>query len=209
MNLKKFLTTWEGVLLENRWGRIVNLILLMSVLLLAIRTFTTETIVTIQPFTLTEEAQISSKKASASYHESWALYLSVFLGNATPNNSEFILERIGPLLSSRIHNEVTSIIAEQMEQIEADRVAIRFEPRYVLYEEESGYTYVFGSSFIKDATTKETSEDATFEFRIKIQNYQPTFEHVNMYSGKPRSEKVLAGMQRKEAKIKERERKRR
>lgn len=209
MNLRKYLKTWEGVLMENQWSRIVNILLLASVLLLSVRTFTTETVVTMQPVTLTEEAQITSDTASASYHEAWALFLATFLGNATPDNAGFISDRIGPLLSSSIYNEVMNTIAEQVEQINADRVAIRFEPRYVLYEKESGHTYVHGSSFIKDATTKETRDEATYEFRIKIQNYQPTIEHMNLYAGKPRSEKVLVQMQQKEAKVKEKERKRR
>lgn len=209
MNIKKFLSTWEGALEENRWSRIVNLLLLVSVLLLAVRTFTTETVVIIQPANLTEEAYLTSKTASASYHEAWALFLATFLGNVTPENSDFIKERIAPLLSPKIYIEVLSVIEEQVESIRTDRVTVRFEPRYVLFEEETGKTYVHGSSFIKDATTRESREEATYEFNIKIQNYQPSIQHMNLYSGKPRSEKVLAQMQKREAKIKDKERKNR
>lgn len=209
MKISSFLKTWEGVLAENRWSRITNLALIIAVILLTVRTFTSETIVTMQPVTLTEEAQITSRAASASYHEAWALFLSTLLGNVTPDNSDFIRERVGSLLSPKIYSEVMSIIEEQSMIISKDRVSVRFEPRYVLYEQESGHVYVNGNSFIKDATTKETREESTYEFRIRIQNYQPTIEFINLYTGKPRSEKVLLQMQQREAKIKERERKRR
>jgi conjugal transfer pilus assembly protein TraE len=209
MKISSFLKTWEGALAENRWSRIVNLLLLVSVILLAIRAFTTETVVTMQPVTLTEEAQLTSNTASASYHEAWGLFLATFLGNATPDNSTFIRERIGPLLSPSIYHEVMAVIEEQTQHISNDRVSIRFEPRYVLYEKESGHTYVNGNSYIKDATTKETREESTYEFRLKIQRYQPTIDFVNLYPGKPRSEKVLQQMQQREAKIKEKERKKR
>lgn len=209
MKLSSFLRTWEGSLAENRWSRIVNVLLIVAVILLAMLAFSTKTVVTIQPYTLTEEAQLTSNSASASYHESWGLFLATFLGNTTPDNSSFIRERIGPLLSPRIYSEVMAVIEEQTQHIRNDRVAIRFEPRYVLYEKESGHTYVNGNSFIKDATTKETREESTYEFRLRIQNYQPTIEFVNLYPGKPRSEKVLQQMQQREAKIKEKERKRR
>lgn len=209
MKISSFLRTWEGTLAENRWNRIVNVLLLVAVILLAVRAFTTETIITMQPVTLTEEAQITSSAASASYHEAWGLFLATFLGNTTPDNSNFIRERIGPLLAPAIYPEVMAVIEEQTQHIRNDRVTVRFEPRYVLYEQESGHTYVNGNSYIKDATTKETREESTYEFRMKIQRYQPTIEFVNLYPGKPRSEKVLQQMQQREAKIKERERKKR
>lgn len=207
MKITSFLKSWEGALAENWWSRIVNSVLLGCVILLSVRTFTTETVVTMQPYTLTEEAQLTSDTASASYHEAWALFLATFLGNTTPENAGFIRERIGPLLSSNIYTEVMSVIQEQTQNIDMDRVSIRFEPRYVLYEKETGRTYVNGNNYIKDSTTKETRDEATYEFKIKIHSYQPTIEFMNLYPGKPRSEKVLQQMHDREAKVKESERK--
>lgn len=56
MNLKKYLKTWEGTQTENKWGRIFQGGLIAIVFLLVVQVFSKETIVTIQPFTLTEEA---------------------------------------------------------------------------------------------------------------------------------------------------------
>lgn len=209
MNLKSYLGSREGFLAENRWSRIVNSFLVVAVILLAVRSFMTDTVVVIKPYTLTEEAEITSSSAAASYHEAWGLFFSTLLGNVSPDSAKFIRDRVGPLLSPKIYTEVMAVIEEQSLHIENDKVVVRFEPRFVLFEAETGHVYVNGNSYIKDATTKETREESTYEFRIKIQSYQPTVEYMTLYTGKPRSEKVLKQMQDREAKIKERERKRR
>lgn len=59
MNLKKYLKTWEGTQTENKWGRIFQGGLIAIVFLLVVQVFSKETIVTIQPFTLTEEAWVT------------------------------------------------------------------------------------------------------------------------------------------------------
>ncbi|HBX3661517.1 TPA: pilus assembly protein, partial [Klebsiella pneumoniae subsp. pneumoniae] len=71
MNLKKYLKTWEGTQTENKWGRIFQGGLIAIVFLLVVQVFSKETIVTIQPFTLTEEAWVTKNNASQSYKEAW------------------------------------------------------------------------------------------------------------------------------------------
>lgn len=208
MNMKKFLSSWEGTQSENRWNRVIIGSLLGTVILLGVKNFTQDTVAVIQPMTLTEEAWVSSKSASVSYQESWGLFLGTLLGNASPETAGFIRERIGPLLSPKIYPEVMLAINEQAESIRQDRVTMRFEPRYVLYEHDADRIYVYGNSFIKDTTTKESRSETTYEFQISIQKYQPVIEHMTVYGGKPRSERVLMQMQKRELKQAERESKR-
>ena len=86
MNLKKYLKTWEGTQTENKWGRIFQGGLIVIVFLLVIQVFSKETIVTLQPFTLTEEAWVTKSNASQSYKEAWAFAFAQLLGNVTPGN---------------------------------------------------------------------------------------------------------------------------
>lgn len=195
MNIKNFLSSWEGTQSENRWSRAIIGGLLIVTVLLGIKNFTQDTKVIIQPITLSEEAWVTSKHASTSYQETWGVFLATLLGNATPDTVSFIRERIGPLLSPKIFAEVMIAINEQAESIRQDRVSMRFEPRYVLYEEEADRVYVYGFSFVKDSTTKEARSESTYEFQVSIKNYQPEIEHMTVYSGKPRSERVLSQMQ--------------
>lgn len=205
MKLKKFLSSWEGTQNENRWSRVFISSLIVLSILLCVKSFTQERVTVIQPMTLTEEAWVSSKRASASYQESWGLFLALLLGNATPDTVNFIKDRVGPLLAPKIYQEVMLAINEQAEFIRQDRVAMRYEPRYVLYEEESDRVYVYGYSYVKDSTTKESRSESTYEFQVTIRNYQPEIEHMTVYSGKPRSEHVLLQMQSRAKKKAERE----
>ncbi|WP_243839790.1 type IV conjugative transfer system protein TraE [Salmonella enterica] len=84
MNLKKYLKTWEGTQTENKWGRIFQGGLIAIVFLLVVQVFSKETIVTIQPFTLTEEAWVTKSNASQSYKEAWGFAFAQLLGNVTP-----------------------------------------------------------------------------------------------------------------------------
>ncbi|HHU2342153.1 TPA: TraE/TraK family type IV conjugative transfer system protein, partial [Escherichia coli] len=94
MNLKKYLKTWEGTQTENKWGRIFQGGLIAIVFLLVVQVFSKETIVTIQPFTLTEEAWVTKSNASQSYKEAWGFAFAQLLGNVTPGTVDFVKERI-------------------------------------------------------------------------------------------------------------------
>lgn len=110
MNFREYLKTWEGTQAENRFNRycIVGLIALST--LLTIKAFTKDTIVTMQPVTLVEEAWVTQNKSSQSYQEAWGLYLAQVLGNVTPATVTFLKERLGPLLSPDIFPEVMEVI---------------------------------------------------------------------------------------------------
>lgn len=208
MNLQKLVSSWEGTQNENRWSRVFIIGLLILCVMLAVKGFTQDRVTVIQPMTLSEEAWVSTNKASTSYKESWGFFLATLLGNASPDTVSFIRERIGPLLSPKIYQEVMLAINEQAESIRRDRVAMRYEPRYVLYEEDADRVYVYGYSYVKDITSKESRSESTYEFQIVIKNYQPEIGHMTVYSGKPRSEKVLTQMQNREKKKADRESKR-
>lgn len=82
MNLKKYLKTWEGTQTENKWGRIFQGGLIAIVFLLVVQVFSKETIVTIQPFTLTEEAWVT-KRAQLSLLEGSEYDYFFFVTNTT------------------------------------------------------------------------------------------------------------------------------
>lgn len=206
MKMTDFLKTWEGVQTENKWNRLVLGGLTTAVLLLSYKALTKETIVTLQPSTLQQEAWIGENKSSASYQEAWGLSLAIFLGNVTPGNAAFIKERLGPMLSADIYQDVMTAIDLQAQDINKDHVTIRFEPRYVELEPDSGKVFVSGNSFVRGVSQdRETRTETTFEFIIKIKQYLPTINYMTTYSGKPRTEKALRQMERREERKKERE----
>ncbi|MBS9424199.1 TraE/TraK family type IV conjugative transfer system protein [Photorhabdus caribbeanensis] len=198
MNLKKYLKTWEGSQTENKWGRIFQGGLIAIIFLLVIQVFSKETIVTIQPFTLTEEAWVTKNNASQSYKEAWGFAFAQLLGNVTPRTVDFVKERISPLLAPNIYQDVIDVIEIQAQQIKNDRVSMRFEPRFVEYEIKSDKVFVYGYSYIKGASSNEERSERTYEFVVKIANYAPVLDYIDTYAGKPRTTTVLEQLKRRE-----------
>lgn len=198
MKLSRYLKTWEGTQSENKWGRMVQAALLVIVLLLLIKVFTKETVVTVQPFTLTEEAWVAQKSASRSYKEAWAFAFAQLFGNVTPTTVEFIKERVTPFLGPRIYQEVIDALEVQARQIKSDRVTMRFEPRVVEYEMATNKVFVYGYSFTKGTNTSEERADRTYEFTIQIANYAPLVTHLETYSGRPRTKSMSEKIRRRD-----------
>lgn len=198
MKFKSYLRTWEGAQTENKWSRVILGALVFIILLLTAKVMTKEQIITIKPFTLTEEAWVTKSSASQSYQEAWAFAFSQLVGNVTPGTVDFIKERLTPFLSPRIYTEVVDAIEIQAREIKNDRVTMRFEPRSVEHEEETGKTFVFGYSFRQGASGKPERKERTYEYVISISNYAPSLDHITTYVGKPRTLKVLEQLKRKQ-----------
>ncbi len=198
MNLSRYLKTWEGTQNENKWNRVFIGALLVIVLALLVKVFTKETVVTMQPFTLTEDAWVAQKSASRSYKEAWGFAFAQLFGNVTPSTVEFVKERVVPFLSPRIYHEVVDALEIQARQIKSDRVTMRFEPRVVEYEMATNKVFVYGYAFTKGTNTAEERADRTYEFTIQIANYAPLLTHLETYSGRPRTKSMNAKIQRRE-----------
>ena len=198
MNLPEFLKTWEGTQAENRWGRLIQGGLLVVVLVLGLLLYTKETIVTVQPFTLTEEATILKDDASRSYKEAWGWALALMLGNVSPANVDFIKDRISPILSPSIYFDVMDALGVQARQVREDRVTMRFEPRFVEYEPSTDKVFVYGYSFVRGSNSEEQRVDRTYEYSIQIANYAPLLDGMTTYTGMPRTEEVKLRMERNE-----------
>lgn len=198
MKLSQYLKTWEGMQNENKWGRVVQAALLVIVFVLMIKVFTKETIVTMQPFTLTEEAWVAQKSASRSYKEAWGFAFAQLFGNVTPTTVEFIKDRVRPFLGPRIYQEVIDALEMQARQIKGDRVSMRFEPRVVEYEMNTNKVFVYGYSFTKGTNSAEERVDRTYEFTIQIANYAPLLTHLETYAGRPRTKSMNEKIRRRD-----------
>jgi conjugal transfer pilus assembly protein TraE len=203
MNFKDYAKTWEGMQSENSWNRRFVAGLIVALLLLVFMLFSKSTIVTIQPFTLTDEAWVTDSDSSSNYKEAWAFALAQLLGNVTPSNVSFIRARIEHLLSPAIYNDVIKILEVQAQQILNDRVTIRFEPRFVEYEPKSRRTFVYGYSFSRGmSSAPEKRTERTYEFDIAISNYIPVIDFIDTYQGRPKTVDILERLQATEERLK-------
>lgn len=200
MRIQEYLKTWTGLQNEAYWSRIIQVCLVIIVFLLVFLVFSKNTTVVMQPFTLTEEAWVTKDRASQSYKEAWGLAIAQLIGNVTPGSVDFVKERLGPLLSPTIYQEVIEVVSMQAQQIKNDRISMRFEPRSVDYEEKTDKVFVTGYSFMKGISVSATEEreERTYEFIVKVSNYAPVFESINTYVGKPRTSTELERIERRE-----------
>jgi conjugal transfer pilus assembly protein TraE len=203
MNFKTYAKTWEGTQHENSWNRRFIAGLIIVVLILTFMLFSKSTIVTIQPFTLNDEAWVTDNDSSSNYKEAWGFALAQLLGNVTPSNVNFIRARIEHMLSPAIYNDVIRILEVQAQQIKNDRVTIRFEPRFVEYEPKSRRTFVYGYSFSKGmSSAPEKRIERTYEFDIAVSNYIPVIDFIDTYQGRPKTIDVLERLQATEEMLK-------
>lgn len=209
MNIKQYFNTFQGLQAENRWNRLVTLGLVALCLgetaMLAVR----PTVVTIQPWTLSRDAQITASDASQSYIEAWGLALSELLGNVTPANVGFIAQRLAPLLDPKIYHQVIDAIHANADELKNDRVTMRFEARRVRFERSTGKVFVTGRSYVRQGTSleNEKSSERTYEFTIRIANYAPVITHLDTYAGGARTVDVQQVEKKRELKAKDRQKK--
>jgi len=194
MKWSAFTKSHNGAIVENKLQRTINLLLAVSVVLLAVVVLNQNKIVVIQPEPLGQEAWVTKESASQSYHEAWGLHLAQLTGNITATNVDFLIERLKPMLAPNIYNEVSDILAIQRQAIIEDRITYRFEPKEISFEESTGKVFVFGTSFVKGAENTESSVNRTYEYRLKIEQYAPLIVDLNSYEGRPRTQTELARM---------------
>lgn len=198
MKLADLLSDWQGTQLENRWNRWIILGLLGIVLLLSLQAFRRERIVVLQPVTLSQEAWVSRDAASQSYKEAWGFYLAQLVGNVTPGSLEFVKQRLQPLLAPQIYQAVMATLQQQSQQIQQNRLTLRFEPRAVEYEAASNKLFVYGHSVEEGVSERcKKSSDRTYEFVLQIAHYAPLISALDTYQGAPRT---LATVSQQEAK---------
>lgn len=193
MELRNWLKTHTGTQVANKLALYSQAGLAGVICLLAIMAFTNKETVVLQPVTLTQEAWIMESAASREYKESWGLFFAQLVGNVTPHNVEFVQNRIKPFLAPQIYRETVDLMSIEAEGIRNDRVVMTFRPKFVEYEEETDKVFVYGQTTLGGAdSTKDVSKNQTFELRVNISNYAPTFTHIATYEGVPMTMKALA-----------------
>lgn len=98
MNITDLKKSWSGLQEETKAYKKLCVGLIAANIILGCFLFTKETTVVKQPWTLTQMAQLENKAACRSYKEAWALAIAEMLGNLTPNNVDFLVDRLWSLL---------------------------------------------------------------------------------------------------------------
>jgi len=199
VKLTQFLESWRIVQAENRLHRVLLIGLVVSNAISALAALRTERAVVLVPPNLSREVEITRNEASGELKESWGLYLAELLGNVTPATAEFIRNAIGPLLSADIYRSVMDAMAEQINALKMDRIAISFKPRQVFYEKESDKVFVSGELSSQGPNSKPDVRNRTYEFVLSIRNYRPRLDAIDVYADEPRTRERLEAMKQSDS----------
>ena len=194
-----FLKTWRGARAENRTNRMIIAGMLLANAVLAVAAMRNEPTLVLVPDALSNRAEVGPTFADQGFKESWALYMAQTIGNITPTTVEFTVDRISTLLSPRVYQQTIVDLRAQMHDIQRDRVAMRFEPREVLYEKSTDTVFVSGFSYSAGPTGAEMRQPRVFEFQITIDRYRPVFDRIESYQGRPRTQEELNRQSRSDA----------
>lgn len=185
MNLKKFSSTWRGMKAENNLYRVILPVLVFS-LAVAVWALVSkkETIILVPP-NISEQMEISYKKASGGFKKSWALFVSNMAGNVTPGNVDFIRKSLQDMMSAQAWHTINESLASQAQIIKDENLTIRFEPRDVYFEDQSDRVFVTGASTITGPGGKASKKNRVFELAIAIAGYSPKIVGFDSYEGDP------------------------
>lgn len=198
MKFADFLSSWKGTNQENRFWRLLVPILAVSQLATVGLLYIQDKETILVPPEINEKMQLSRKHASASYKKPWAMFLATTIGNVTPGNVDFLVDNLQMLLSSDVYHQMRQALAEQSESIKRDNLTVVFEPTAVLFEAESGKTFVSGLSYSRGSgglTSKKTNR--VFEVVVDVEAGRPVITSMDTYEGEPHT---ILWLERKRAK---------
>ena len=169
-------------------------------IVLAVGLLFKDTTVTVVPWTLEGEAEVTKNSATENYKEAWGMAIALLLGNVQPATVEFIADRIKPLLAPEIYHETIDALYSNAQILREERVTLRFEPKRVIYEKTTGRVFVNGFSYSRLGTSMEEEKrhERTFEIGIEISRYTPVITYIDTYTGKARTEDVLETERKKQ-----------
>lgn len=203
-----FEKSFDGMRGENKFMRIALICVVALLFVQQCSISRKEEIIAIVPPTMTDSGWLSQTSASSEYTESWAMYVTMLLGNVNPANADIVKETLGTLLAPDLYRDLMQVMDNQVHQIRQDRISMSFEPDRILRDaEKENRFYVTGRSVSQGVTGDRVRTNRTYEIDISIHNYKPRIDWVTTYTGAPRTAEVLArerGLQERQDRLNER-----
>jgi len=138
-----------------------------------------------------ERIEVGYASANEPYYKSYALYVASFLGNLNPANATFVKEGLSLSFSPQLYADMQTKITEDAEKMRMTGRSLRFFADRVLYESETGKTFVAGKQEIVSAAGNVHDQDVCYEMQIAIRDGLPKVDKFAYYTGAPRTEEWL------------------
>lgn len=178
---------FRDALQGERVQKYANICLSITVLLLGVLAFHSRERIVIVPPLINEKLELSYDAANAEYYKSWALYVATFMGNVNPGNATFLAEGLSKAFTPELYTPMRQRIIEQAEELRMSGRSVRFYPDRVLYENESGKTFVTGKQEIASSSGAVKEQEVVYEMLVKIRSGMPMVSAFDYYTGAPRT----------------------
>jgi len=182
MDIKKFFSSYSGVLLENRIYRWVLLLLLVSNLVLVALLRSNQTVVLVPP-TLEKEVKVGHKQGDRAYLEAWGLFFATLMGNVTPRNVDFVMANLQRYMAPNIYQEMSQAIYEQARTIKSGNLTTSFTVHEIVVMEDDR-VQVSGQMAMHGPFGRSQNLGRTYEFAIAVRNYAPVITDVLVHDQK-------------------------
>jgi conjugal transfer pilus assembly protein TraE len=192
VNIKDYISSWNGSKLLNAILLAVIVIMVVSIAILSATVSNKDQTVVLRPFVDEGVMEVQKNKANAQYKKNWATSMAILIGNVTPGNIKFVEESMDSLLSPEIYSCVKVETKKQALVMGTNGVSMAFAPQLTFFEPETDRVFVVGKAKTITAAQKEpVSQQRVFEYRIEIHNYRPVIKRMMSYFGEPRTKTML------------------
>jgi len=184
-----------AVLKKKVWlNRISVVSIAITCTVLSLQAITNKTTVTAIPWTLQYTTRITENSADVSYQIAWGLALAMMFGNCNYGIVDTIEPRIRPLLPKKSTEATIKALRQQAEQFKESKITVRYEIEN--YTAEDGKVFVEGSYYIKAPGVAERKHLRTYEFEIRMQDYQPQIQYMTTYEDHAHTKTYLKQMEK-------------
>lgn len=198
MNYQRFLVSYQGSRLTAMVAMLLlGLMLVTNSILVFALANKHESVILVPPH-LTEEVRVIIGKSTEGYVKAWGLFIAELIGNVSPKNLKFIRASLDPLLAPNVYQQFVNVLEMQAQQILVDHISLRFEPKLVQFEEETGLVFVSGQSVIQGPSGDIKNMQRTYEFTVEMDGFRPLLTWIDTYPGGARTLKVKERMDKAE-----------
>jgi len=168
---------------------LTTVILAVTVAVLASKAATQRERVILVPPYMDERMTVGWEQAGREYYKSWAMYVSMLIGNITPENVDFVIDNLSGMFAPKIYQSVKQrLLSLAKEPMFASGTSISyFTTDQILYEPSTNKVFVVGE-YISTTTTASGMLNSTkhviMEYEMEMKAGRPVIKYFTSYPGR-------------------------
>lgn len=191
MKGQTFKLGYKGALETIKLQKYAILVMAVTIFMLVYGVLQKRERLVILPPVTDERLELAYESANEAYFKGFGLYVASFLGNINPSNASFVKEGLALSFSPQLYAEMRAKITEDAEKMRLSGRSLRFYPDRVLYEVQTGKTFVAGKQEIISAAGNIHEQDISYEMEVVIRDGLPQISKFSTYTGAPKTEEWL------------------